>query len=215
MISIAVASVFVDDQDKALAFYTNVLGFEKRQDIPLGDARCDAVRPAARRSVDIGFSSLVAGHAAQRAAGRWPPRRPRGVRRPAPSGVGARTALKKPVLGPVGSESELCRCSAGTRCWGAGCRAGLVRPPDPGPPRGLWAPFRGCGAPEAVQVARTQVPSRRARPRPMRLRRFNAAVRRLSQALFLTVPRWRSLIRRPPWVATWATVRSTLGRWWR
>ncbi|MER5324197.1 VOC family protein [Streptosporangium roseum] len=36
---IAVASVFVEDQSKALAFYTEVLGFEKRQDIPLGDAR--------------------------------------------------------------------------------------------------------------------------------------------------------------------------------
>ncbi|MEV4188360.1 VOC family protein [Streptosporangium canum] len=39
MIKIAVASVFVEDQSKALAFYTEVLGFEKRQDIPLGDAR--------------------------------------------------------------------------------------------------------------------------------------------------------------------------------
>nr|WP_031168565.1 VOC family protein [Streptosporangium roseum] len=36
---IAVASVFVEDQSKALAFYTEVLGFAKRQDIPLGDAR--------------------------------------------------------------------------------------------------------------------------------------------------------------------------------
>ncbi|MER5420069.1 VOC family protein [Streptosporangium roseum] len=36
---IAVASVFVEDQSKALAFYTEVLGFEKRQDVPLGDAR--------------------------------------------------------------------------------------------------------------------------------------------------------------------------------
>jgi predicted enzyme related to lactoylglutathione lyase len=39
MIKIAVASVFVDDQSKALAFYTEVLGFEKKQDIPLGEAR--------------------------------------------------------------------------------------------------------------------------------------------------------------------------------
>jgi hypothetical protein len=36
LISIAVASVVVDDQDKALAFSTNVLGFEKRQDVPPG-----------------------------------------------------------------------------------------------------------------------------------------------------------------------------------
>jgi len=37
------------------------------------------------------------------------------------------------------------------------------------------------------QVASTQALSRRARHRPIRLRRFNAAVRRLSQALFLAV----------------------------
>jgi catechol 2,3-dioxygenase-like lactoylglutathione lyase family enzyme len=32
-------SVLVDDQDKALQFYTNVLGFVKKTDIPLGEAR--------------------------------------------------------------------------------------------------------------------------------------------------------------------------------
>ena len=30
-------SVFVDDQDKALAFYTDKLGFVKKHDIPLGE----------------------------------------------------------------------------------------------------------------------------------------------------------------------------------
>ena len=35
---IHVTSVFVDDQRKALEFYTNTLGFEKKSDIPLGDA---------------------------------------------------------------------------------------------------------------------------------------------------------------------------------
>ncbi len=35
---IYVTSVFVDDQAKALDFYTNVLGFRKKRDIPLGDA---------------------------------------------------------------------------------------------------------------------------------------------------------------------------------
>lgn len=29
-------SIMVDDQDKALAFYTNVLGFEKKHDLPVG-----------------------------------------------------------------------------------------------------------------------------------------------------------------------------------
>ena len=35
---IYVTSVFVDDQRKALDFYTNVLGFQKKTDIPLGGA---------------------------------------------------------------------------------------------------------------------------------------------------------------------------------
>ena len=34
---IALTSLFVDDQRAALDFYTNVLGFTKRHDIPLGD----------------------------------------------------------------------------------------------------------------------------------------------------------------------------------
>ncbi|GAA4258536.1 VOC family protein [Dactylosporangium darangshiense] len=34
---INLASVFVDDQAKALRFYTEVLGFAKKTDIPLGD----------------------------------------------------------------------------------------------------------------------------------------------------------------------------------
>jgi catechol 2,3-dioxygenase-like lactoylglutathione lyase family enzyme len=36
---IVVTSVLVDDQEKALRFYTDVLGFEKKEDVPLGDAR--------------------------------------------------------------------------------------------------------------------------------------------------------------------------------
>ncbi len=36
---ITLASVFVDDQAKALAFYTDVLGFEKATDIPMGEFR--------------------------------------------------------------------------------------------------------------------------------------------------------------------------------
>jgi catechol 2,3-dioxygenase-like lactoylglutathione lyase family enzyme len=39
MIRINLTSVLVDDQEKALAFYTEVLGFQKKNDIPLGDAR--------------------------------------------------------------------------------------------------------------------------------------------------------------------------------
>lgn len=36
---ITLASVLVEDQDRALAFYTNVLGFEKKHDIPMGEFR--------------------------------------------------------------------------------------------------------------------------------------------------------------------------------
>ena len=36
---IKLTSVYVDDQDKALKFYTEVLGFVKKRDIPVGKAR--------------------------------------------------------------------------------------------------------------------------------------------------------------------------------
>src|SRR4051812_9537962 len=45
---VRLTSVFVDDQRKALAFYTDVLGFEKRRDVPLGgDAWLTVVSPEA------------------------------------------------------------------------------------------------------------------------------------------------------------------------
>ena len=74
-----------------------------------------------------------------------------------------------------------------------GCAGGLAGPrrswgrsgwPGPG-----WLPCRAGLALGLGQVTSTQAPSWRARPRPARLRRFNAAVRRLSQAWFLAVPR--------------------------
>lgn len=36
---INVTSVLVDDQERALAFYTDMLGFAKKNDVPVGDAR--------------------------------------------------------------------------------------------------------------------------------------------------------------------------------
>ena len=39
MIKIVVTSVLVDDQEKALQFYTQKLGFVKKLDIPLGEFR--------------------------------------------------------------------------------------------------------------------------------------------------------------------------------
>ena len=39
IMKIKLSSIFVDDQDKALKFYTEVLGFIKKSDAPAGDAR--------------------------------------------------------------------------------------------------------------------------------------------------------------------------------
>jgi catechol 2,3-dioxygenase-like lactoylglutathione lyase family enzyme len=36
---IKLTSIMVDDQNKALTFYTDVLGFEKKHDIPVGEYR--------------------------------------------------------------------------------------------------------------------------------------------------------------------------------
>jgi catechol 2,3-dioxygenase-like lactoylglutathione lyase family enzyme len=44
---IAVTSVLVDDQDKALKFYTEVLGFVKKHEVPMGEHRWLTVVSAA------------------------------------------------------------------------------------------------------------------------------------------------------------------------
>lgn len=54
MIRINVTSVFVDDQAKALAFYTDKLGFIKKNDVPLGEARwLTVVSPADPDGVEL------------------------------------------------------------------------------------------------------------------------------------------------------------------
>ncbi|WP_196812127.1 VOC family protein [Nocardia sp. CNY236] len=51
---IRVTSVFVDDQTKALDFYTEKLGFIKKTDVPAGDARwLTVVSPAASDGVEL------------------------------------------------------------------------------------------------------------------------------------------------------------------
>ncbi|HEX2765687.1 MAG TPA: VOC family protein [Candidatus Limnocylindria bacterium] len=51
---ITVTSVFVDDQDKALAFYTDTLGFLKKTDVPAGAARwLTVVSPEAPDGVEL------------------------------------------------------------------------------------------------------------------------------------------------------------------
>src|SRR3954462_11908760 len=51
---INLTSVLVDDQVKALAFYTDILGFEKKTDIPLGEHRwLTVVSPEAPDGVEL------------------------------------------------------------------------------------------------------------------------------------------------------------------
>jgi catechol 2,3-dioxygenase-like lactoylglutathione lyase family enzyme len=51
---ITMTSVLVDDQDRALAFYTEVLGFRKKTDIPLGEHRwLTVVSPDALDGVEL------------------------------------------------------------------------------------------------------------------------------------------------------------------
>jgi catechol 2,3-dioxygenase-like lactoylglutathione lyase family enzyme len=54
VIRINVTSVYVDDQAKALAFYTEKLGFQVKTDVPAGDARwLTVVSPAAPDGVEL------------------------------------------------------------------------------------------------------------------------------------------------------------------
>ena len=46
MIRVKLASIFVDDQAKALEFYTNILGFSKKEDEPVGEHRWISVGQA-------------------------------------------------------------------------------------------------------------------------------------------------------------------------
>jgi len=54
MLRIKLCSIFVDDQTKALRFYTDVLGFVKSQDIPVGgEFRWLTVRSAADGDAEL------------------------------------------------------------------------------------------------------------------------------------------------------------------
>jgi catechol 2,3-dioxygenase-like lactoylglutathione lyase family enzyme len=53
-VKITMTSVLVDDQAKALAFYTEVLGFQKKADVPLGEHRwLTVVSPSAPDGVEL------------------------------------------------------------------------------------------------------------------------------------------------------------------
>lgn len=54
MIRINLTSVLVDDQDRALAFYTDVLGFRKKTEVPMGEHRwLTVVSPADPDGVEL------------------------------------------------------------------------------------------------------------------------------------------------------------------
>ncbi len=51
---ITITSVYVDDQDKALAFYTGILGFVKKVEVPVGEHRwLTVVSPDAPDGVEL------------------------------------------------------------------------------------------------------------------------------------------------------------------
>jgi len=54
LMKIAYTSVFVADQDKALAFYTEVLGFVKKVEVPVGEYRwLTVVSPEAPDGIEL------------------------------------------------------------------------------------------------------------------------------------------------------------------
>lgn len=54
MLKIKLTSLMVDDQDKALAFYTQILGFEKKTEIPMGPYRwLTVISPADREGAEL------------------------------------------------------------------------------------------------------------------------------------------------------------------
>jgi catechol 2,3-dioxygenase-like lactoylglutathione lyase family enzyme len=54
MMFVPVTSILVDDQDKALAFYTDALGFVKKTDIPIGEDKwLTVVSPDAPDGVEL------------------------------------------------------------------------------------------------------------------------------------------------------------------
>lgn len=69
MLHIKLTSVMVDDQAKALAFYTDVLGFRVKQDFPAGGLRWITVVSQARDDVELALepNANPAGLAFQRA----------------------------------------------------------------------------------------------------------------------------------------------------
>ncbi len=59
-LKIKLSSIFVGDQDKALKFYTEILGFEKKADIPLGEFRwLTVVSPEGPADVELALEPNI------------------------------------------------------------------------------------------------------------------------------------------------------------
>jgi predicted enzyme related to lactoylglutathione lyase len=69
MLQIKLTSVMVEDQSKALAFYTEVLGFQKQMDFPVGEYRWITVAAAGRDDLQLALepNANPAGKAFQQA----------------------------------------------------------------------------------------------------------------------------------------------------
>jgi predicted enzyme related to lactoylglutathione lyase len=69
MLHIKLTSVMVEDQTKALAFYTNILGFETKMDFPVGEYRWITVAAKDRDDLQLALEPNVnpAGKAFQQA----------------------------------------------------------------------------------------------------------------------------------------------------
>jgi len=69
MLHIKLTSVMVEDQAKALAFYTDILGFEKKMDFPVGEYRWITVAAKGRDDLQLSLepNANPAGKAFQQA----------------------------------------------------------------------------------------------------------------------------------------------------
>ena len=67
MLRIKLTSVMVEDQTKALAFYTDVLGFQKMMDFPVGEYRWITVAAPGHTDVHLALEPNVHGVEFQRA----------------------------------------------------------------------------------------------------------------------------------------------------
>ena len=70
------ATIYVLDQDAALAFYRDKLGFEVRTDARVGDFRWVTVGPKEQKDLEIVLFELKVGGMHDGHGGRWPSRAP-------------------------------------------------------------------------------------------------------------------------------------------